>query len=133
MLSVRSNEHPNLKNHDNSRREIQPSEGQGHNLMYHSSRNYRNEQGYKQTYYNPRLTQSTTLHTSLALVPYNPHNTQGEKVKNIDDEFHLKVQETVQETPNIKLSMPRAFQTHHHHIDALSLYQDGMVLKTVQS
>ena len=26
-----------------------------------------------------------------ALVPYNPHNTRGEKVKNIDDEFHLKV------------------------------------------
>ena len=29
--------------------------------------------------------------------------------------------------------MPGAFQTHHHHIDALSLYQDGMVSKTVQS
>ena len=87
--------HPNLNNYVNSRREIRPSEGQGHNLMYHSSRNYRNEQGYKQTYYNPRLTQSTTLHTSLALVPYNPHNTQGEKVKNIDDKFYLKVQETV--------------------------------------
>ena len=29
--------------------------------------------------------------------------------------------------------MPGAFQTHHHHIDALSLYQDGMVLKAVQS
>ena len=39
--------HPNLKNHVNSCQEIRPSEGQGHNLMYHSSRNYRNEQGYK--------------------------------------------------------------------------------------
>ena len=29
--------------------------------------------------------------------------------------------------------MPAAFQTHHHHIDAISLYQEGMVLKTVQS
>ena len=101
--------------------------------MYHSSRNYRNEQGYKQPYYKPRVIQGTTPHTSSALVPYNPHNTRGEKVKNIDDKFHPKVRETVQETPNIKLSMPGAFQTHHHHIDALSLYQDGMVLKTVQS
>ena len=29
--------------------------------------------------------------------------------------------------------MPGAFQTHYHHIHALSLYQEGMVLKTVQS
>ena len=46
---------------------------------------------------------------------------------------HPRVQETVYETQNIKLSMPGAFQTHHHHIDALSLFQDGMVLKTIQS
>ena len=118
--------HPNLNNHVNSHRETRPSEFHGHNLMYHNSRNYRNEQGYKRPYYNPKLTQSTTLHTSSALVPYNPHNTRGEKVKNIDDEFHLKVQETVRETPNIKFSMPGAFQTHYHHIDALSLYQEGM-------
>ena len=58
--------HPNLNNHVNSRREIQPSEFHGHNLIYHSSRNYRNEQGYKQPYYNPRITQSTTPHTSSA-------------------------------------------------------------------
>ena len=29
--------------------------------------------------------------------------------------------------------MPGAFQNHYHHIDTLSLYQEGMVLKTVQS
>ena len=90
--------------------------------MYHSSRNYRNEQGYKQPYYNPRIIQGTAPHTSSALVPYNPYNTQGEKVKNIDDEFHLKVQKTVLVTPNIKLSMLGAFQITHHHIDDLSLY-----------
>ena len=29
--------------------------------------------------------------------------------------------------------MPGAFQTHHHHIDVLSLYQEGMISKTIQS
>ena len=61
--------HPNFNNHVNSHRETRPSEFHGHNLMYHTSRNYRNEQGYKRPYYNPRLTRSTTPHTSLALVP----------------------------------------------------------------
>ena len=71
--------------------------------MYHSSHNYRNEQGYKQPYYYARLPQSTTPHTSLALVPHNPHNTQGEHFNHDDDKFYLKVQETVQATKNVKL------------------------------
>ena len=78
--------------------------------MYHSFCSQRNEQGYKQPYsltqnshYDARLPQSTTPHTSLALVPHNPHNTQGEHFNHDDDKFYLKVQETVQATKNVKL------------------------------
>ena len=82
----------------NSCQEIQPSRFQGHNTMYHSFCSQRNEQGYKRPYsfnhnphYNARLQQSTTAHTSSALVPYNPLTPQGEGYNYKDDEFHPKV------------------------------------------